>query len=63
MPPRWNAWTHMQAVRFDYKRQPKPRHGRLCGLSIGVDAFRVCATPLKDCVAFRCRCWHTGMSR
>jgi hypothetical protein len=25
MPPRWNAWTHLQSVQFDYEREPKMR--------------------------------------
>lgn len=29
MPPRWNAWTHLQAVQFDYEREPKMRRVRL----------------------------------
>ena len=29
MPPRWNAWTHLQAVQFDYEREPKMRQVRL----------------------------------
>lgn len=30
MPPRWNAWTHLRTVRFDYEREPKMRRVRLC---------------------------------
>jgi hypothetical protein len=36
MPPRWNAWTTLHAVRFDYEREPKPRQVRLSGPSIVV---------------------------
>lgn len=36
MPPRWNAWTHLQSVQFDYEKAPKPRQVRLCGPSIVV---------------------------
>ena len=30
MPPRWNAWTHLQAVQFDHERAPKIRQVRQC---------------------------------
>jgi hypothetical protein len=33
MPPRWNPWTHLQAVQFDYEKAPKMRQVRLCGPS------------------------------
>ena len=36
MPPRWNAWTHLQAVHFDYERQPKMRRVRLAAASPAV---------------------------
>ena len=36
MPPRWNAWTHLQSVQFDYEKEPKPRQVRLSGPSIVV---------------------------
>ena len=29
MPPRWNAWTYLQNVQFDYEREPKMRQVRL----------------------------------
>jgi hypothetical protein len=29
MPPRWNAWTHLQSVQFDHEREPKMRQVRL----------------------------------
>ena len=29
MPPRWNAWTHMQAVQFDHENEAKLRRVRL----------------------------------
>ena len=29
MPPRWNAWTHLQSVQFAYEREPKMRQVRL----------------------------------
>jgi len=29
MPPRWNAWTHLQNVQFDHEREPKMRQVRL----------------------------------
>jgi len=34
MAPRWNAWTHLQEVRFDYEKSSKPRQVRLSGPSI-----------------------------
>jgi hypothetical protein len=34
MPPRWNAWTHLQAVQFDHERQPKMRQVRQCSGSL-----------------------------
>ena len=36
MAPRWNAWTHLQEVRFDYEKTSKPRQVRLSGPSIVV---------------------------
>ena len=33
MPPRWNAWTHLQSVQFDYEREPKMRRVRLATAS------------------------------
>lgn len=30
---RWNAWTHLQNVQFDYEKTPKMRQVRLCGPS------------------------------
>ena len=36
MPPHWNAWTHLQEVRFDYEKASKPRQVRLSGPSIVV---------------------------
>jgi len=29
MPPRWNAWTHLQSVQFDYERAEDAR-GAVC---------------------------------
>jgi hypothetical protein len=29
MPPRWNAWSHLQSVQFDHERGPKMRQVRL----------------------------------
>ena len=34
MPPRWNAWTHLQAVQFDHERAPKMRQVRQCSPSL-----------------------------
>ena len=36
MPTRWNAWTHLQEVRFDYEKASKPRQVRLAGMSVAV---------------------------
>ena len=29
MPPRWNTWAGVQAVQFDWEKQPKDRQVRL----------------------------------
>jgi hypothetical protein len=31
MPPRWNTWALLQAVRLDFEKTPKERPARLTG--------------------------------
>ena len=52
MPPRWNAWTHMQAVQFDYEREPKMRHVRLCRATpVAGDVVRIGVSGVEvECV-------------
>src|SRR5688572_27224589 len=54
MPPRRNAWTHLQAVQFDYERAPKMRQVRQCSpllaagelVRVGISGVEVDATTV-----------------
>lgn len=54
MPSRWNAWTHLQNVQFDYGKTPKMRQMILgipnnrhlfAAFSAARAALRICRKP------------------